>query len=1062
MIKRVLIWADLQLHTWEQFGISKDNMSRRMLEQKSILEQITTINKERKIDLAIFAGDWVQIVGDHPTEVVMMTIEYFKKDRTPYMFADGNHDLEDTVTPTWYQNVANMLRALAEKPPEAIKAPSIKIVGFQDKVDYEELKGFDIVVLHKQPELTTDFGHKMKGVDWKKLAKNNGLVFFGHDHTQKKLANNSWVLGAPMHHTFGDVGDRGLFIVEYDAQMEPKVEFIKLQYPEFLTVETEDQVKQDGNYYRVLNASENYREDNVVAVHKPPVFEQRIKSDQFKDILVEWCKINGKDETYLLAIENIIKDKVQAAKEFFTGRIDSVEIDDFLSIEHVEYKLEDGVTFIAGLNGVGKSTATGEAVYWCLFGKTTKELTGNDVVRDDCKDCSVTTRLKGDKSYEIIRSRKKGLEIIDTKTKEDLAEGLREDDKQALLERILGFNEAVFKAACYFSQENLMTLTGLTDDSRTNMITDLLGFETYDDLYEETHKKQKSFEKEREDIVAKKVTIESDIRVLDSKIQGLDSTIESFAKEISDWNLDIRNYHDRLSELTPRLSAIVKQGSAEEEMAKYDGIIKDKESLRDTVRESIEDMTKSTEVAGHNKALTDLTSKASAINTELKEIIKNESRLEKEIASPVVAPDPKYADMISELKSQAGELSGVRYGKEDLVKKLQQEIDNLNGVEVNVRCKKCGSLVTKENVQKFIDERKTEIDMASAIMNDLLVKSKEVADKVDAVVVEQAKEISAGKQRYIAERKYKLGDLRERSEELMKELDGLNAAIIENTKKRDEAAEEKRLFEKKLQKVEQEIQEARRSRDACANRVTEQMQEKLSVENAIENCQNMIKIDNRQINELDVKIQGLKQDVAKIKGQKDVSATQMKEADGGIDVIDKGIAVLEFWKVAFSAKGIRSVLLDKFANEMNGIVNTYLATVTNGLMSVIISPTTSTKKGEERNKIGMVIKKGARERTYKSLSGGQKKRVDVSLCFALNKWVSDKYGVPKGILGLIILDELFSFIDKVGEESIANLIYNEARDKAIIEISHTPELKSYCDRVWTIVMENDISRLEIA
>jgi DNA repair exonuclease SbcCD ATPase subunit len=189
---------------------------------------------------------------------------------------------------------------------------------------------------------------------------------------------------------------------------------------------------------------------------------------------------------------------------------------------------------------------------------------------------------------------------------------------------------------------------------------------------------------------------------------------------------------------------------------------------------------------------------------------------------------------------------------------------------------------------------------------------------------------------------------------------------------------------------------------------------------------------------------------------------EIKGINDGIVKMQQDIEKLDFWKVAFSPKGIRSVLLDGFCNEFNNIINPYLATVTNGMMSIIMSPTAQTKKDEERNKLGMMIKKDGRDRTYKSLSGGWKKRVDASLCFALNAYVSKKYGLKIGILGLIILDEVFGFIDKVGEEAIATLIYNEARDKAIIEISHTPELKSYCDRIWTVVMENGVSRLEAA
>lgn len=1058
---KVLIWADLQLHTWEQFGISKGNMSRRMLEQQSILEQIKKINKERRIDFNIFGGDWVQIVGDHPTEVVMMTIKYFQEDRTPYLFADGNHDLEDTVSPTWYQNIANMLRVLAAATPKNQFGLQIRTVHYQDKVDYDELKGYDIVVLHKQPEMLNDFGHKMKGVDWQKIAKNNKLVFFGHDHTRKQLADNCWVIGAPMHHTFGDKGDRGAYLVEFDGDKKPKVEFIKLQYPEFLTVETEAEVKQDGNYYTVLNASENYREDNVIGVHKAPVFEQRIKAEAFRDILIEWCKINGKDETYMLMIDDIIKDKVQSVKDLFKGRVDSVEVKDFMSIEHAAYKLEDGVTFIAGLNGVGKSTATGEAIYWCLFGKTTKELTGDDVIRDDCKDCSVVVRLKGDTSYEVIRSRKNGLEVLDRKTKKDLAEGLRADDRQEVLERVLGFNEAVFKAACYFSQENLMMLTGLTDGDRTNMITDLLGFETYDDLYERTHIKQKNFEKERQQIEESKIPINADIQVLESKIVDNRKNTDSIIKEIDDTKLDTMMYRDRITELKAALRGLARCVPAEEETAAYDKSIKEKESLRDTIKESIEEVAKGIEAKGYDKTINELTAKEAKLNAEIKELSNNESRLNEEILDPIASVDPKYSKEIAEIRGEIGRLTGQREAKATIAEALVVEIGSLGKLEKNVKCDKCGAFITAENVQKFIDEKKAKIETAKKESAEIAAQITAKWARIDALEKAKNDELEDGKKKYIAERKYKIGDIQEKRVEMSKEAKAIAVQVGTVGGELAAALEEKKLFEKKLNKIEQEIQTTRTARDVHIKRATEQVQEKISKENAIANCENMISINDRTISTNDLKIENLKKERKELQAQYGEKEKQLKDSDIKISKIGVGIDIMEFWKAAFSAKGIRSVLLDNFCNEFNNVVNPYLATVTNGMMSIVISPTASTKKGEERNKIGMVIKKGTRERTYKQLSGGQKKRVDVALCFGLNKWVSNKYGVPKGMLGLIVLDELFSFIDRIGEESIANLIYNEARDKAIIEISHTPELKSYCDRVWKVVMENDIGRLEV-
>jgi DNA repair exonuclease SbcCD ATPase subunit len=79
---------------------------------------------------------------------------------------------------------------------------------------------------------------------------------------------------------------------------------------------------------------------------------------------------------------------------------------------------------------------------------------------------------------------------------------------------------------------------------------------------------------------------------------------------------------------------------------------------------------------------------------------------------------------------------------------------------------------------------------------------------------------------------------------------------------------------------------------------------------------------------------------------------------------------------------------------------------------------------------------------------------------ALNKWVSNKYQIPNGLLGLMILDEMFSFIDRMGEESIATLLYEESQTKSVLVISHTPELASYATRIYNVTKENGVSHLD--
>ncbi len=96
-------------------------------------------------------------------------------------------------------------------------------------------------------------------------------------------------------------------------------------------------------------------------------------------------------------------------------RIESVQLTNFRSFagEHFfEFPTVPGLYCVTGENkdnprlgreGTGKSSLL-EAVFWCLYGKTTRSLKGGDVVTWGAKGCSVTvTIIINDKTYVIER-----------------------------------------------------------------------------------------------------------------------------------------------------------------------------------------------------------------------------------------------------------------------------------------------------------------------------------------------------------------------------------------------------------------------------------------------------------------------------------------------------------------------------------------------------------------------------------------------------------------------------------------------------------------------------------
>lgn len=969
---KILILADLHLHTWSSFNLNKaSDISRRLMEQHSILEQITLLAENRKIDSVEIIGDIFHKVGEIPViclnifDGFMSTLEDLG---IPVFITTGNHDIITRESPSYIHNSTSIF---ARYQGNVYKDVKIKRIGYSENIDYDEVKGYDIVLLHKTPSGSVYNKFVFNdGVDWKRLSSNNKFVFFGHIHQRQELTESCIVVGSPMHLTFGDDGERGCYILDTE---KCTVEFVKLKYPEFRNVDTLEDVTDDYNYYKIKNIKGQVDKANVIAVSIPDFFEERLKSTTFDGIINEWLTINKKDDAYLEIVKPLLSDKFRLPQELFKGKLTSVTIKNFISIEEMSYRVGTGFILVKGQNegfssnGSGKTTMF-EAIYWALFNETTKGLTGDDVIRRGQKDCSVVLVLDdGREEYIVNRSRKYGLDVIIPNDDDKNFIGLRESDKQVFLESLLGFDKNIFLASCYFSQENLVMLTSMSDVEKTNTITGLLGFEAYSDLYDTVLNKINTFledirgkEKEKIDIDKNIAVTTSSLSQLNEQLSEITSDIESLADKIKVSITEIDVLKDKLSKLSF------------EQTLDYDEIIKELENMELLFNKHIEEMDDN----------------YSKRKDERNDVITEQVAVKKEI----------------ELLNK----------EMNILKNNLLSLDTL-ALKSGQRCRTCGSVVTAENIESLKSELKEKITTGCELAIEPLTTK-----LVEGINLE--KSLS-------------------KSLELL--MDKRNIVYNKRIDIRQEIKDTKE--EKKRKDKEFEIFNLTKQ-DLVYN---------------INRFSDTEELINKQRIELNTKKSTVE---VSIKSKSDVLnglVIKIKDLDFYIDKIKKSIDILEFWKTAFSSKGIRVLLLDKFCNEMNSIVNNYLSSISSGFMSLSIKPTSSLKSGEERNKLGLdIFMKGVMVK-YQSLSGGEKRRVDVALCLGLNDWISKRFNLSNGLLGFIVLDEVFSFLDDSAEETIGSLLYQEGFKKAIYVISHTSELEDYSNTTWTVSKKNGISRLEL-
>lgn len=276
-------------------------------------------------------------------------------------------------------------------------------------------------------------------------------------------------------------------------------------------------------------------------------------------------------------------------------------IQNFMSIGsgHLDFE-EGGLTLIEGKNedspssesnGAGKSTLY-EALYWVLWGKTKRGLTGDDVVNNVAgKNCMVTLIFD---DYLVVRWRKKegktedknGLKLYRLGAddeKEDISRGTSRDT-QELLTEIMGMSERTFLMISSFGQGDVKPFASLSDKELKEVFEQSLGFTFLSEYQAKVKMHIAELETERESFIA-------DIDMCQQKIDLGERELELISESITDFEdrrkAELKRIEDELEAAlkereklsgtsAPSKSEIAtkkaKLGEIEEKLAKLDEV----------------------------------------------------------------------------------------------------------------------------------------------------------------------------------------------------------------------------------------------------------------------------------------------------------------------------------------------------------------------------------------------------------------------------------------------------------------------------------------------------------
>lgn len=149
---------------------------------------------------------------------------------------------------------------------------------------------------------------------------------------------------------------------------------------------------------------------------------------------------------------------------------------------------------------------------------------------------------------------------------------------------------------------------------------------------------------------------------------------------------------------------------------------------------------------------------------------------------------------------------------------------------------------------------------------------------------------------------------------------------------------------------------------------------------------------------------------------------------------------------AFSSTGLIAYKIENLVKDLEEIVNSYLAELSNGRFALTFRV--------ENDKLNVVIFDGEAEVTMNALSSGERARVNTATLLAIRKLMQD---LSNTRINLLILDETISTLDTEGKESLINLLLGEEHLNTFL-VSH--DYTHMLMEKITVVKEDNISRLE--
>jgi DNA repair exonuclease SbcCD ATPase subunit len=151
------------------------------------------------------------------------------------------------------------------------------------------------------------------------------------------------------------------------------------------------------------------------------------------------------------------------------------------------------------------------------------------------------------------------------------------------------------------------------------------------------------------------------------------------------------------------------------------------------------------------------------------------------------------------------------------------------------------------------------------------------------------------------------------------------------------------------------------------------------------------------------------------------------------------VALLATVSQVLGLKGVRATVLSRTLGGIEEIANGWLNRIAGPGLTLNLSELTEKKTGGYTDAISLEVHGAGGGHGYRAASGGERRRIDVALLFALAEVSAAALGRSPGTL---FFDEVFDALDPEGVEAVVGCLSDLAQERAVLVVSHSAEFAS--------------------